>query len=376
MTYAAGFRTEHGIYLTVDSAATGEKDTAIHSDTFFGEQALHETYDITDNAMKIFQIDSHRLVAAAGVSDAIYRSIDFLREYTTFYNKASDLFACLQNSLAIPDGAIELIFAEYTQDGFELGVWRSGQKYESPRNKNGCSPSAISIGSGIVFDYLTNNIAESIRSITKKTINNNMAFISCCHQLHGVHEDHTLKNVGGAFITVALTEEGVVWQPDITYFKYSPSLMRNTESEKEKLRMFYPVNVLVREGSVFVERRVPEYRSTFMGNAIKQEKRTKIKERHGKEIEKKSLNLSCEYGAFLSSEEPYAVLIHNFSGEYCYKSVISKNTARTSFSEDIYEKLLEKPNLPNIQGAMSVFCAPENFLKPDYTLPDLKPHGT
>ena len=75
MTYAAGFRTEHGIYLTVDSASTGGTETAIHSDTFFGEQAVHDTYAITDNAMKLFTISTHRLVAAAGDSQAIYQSI-------------------------------------------------------------------------------------------------------------------------------------------------------------------------------------------------------------------------------------------------------------------------------------------------------------
>ncbi|MBC8318170.1 MAG: hypothetical protein H8E41_09705 [Desulfobulbaceae bacterium] len=372
MTYAAGFRTEHGLYLTVDSASTGGAETAIHSDTFFGEQAVHDTYAITDNAMKLFKISTHRLVAAAGDSQAIYQSIKFLKENSEIFEKPPDLFSSLQESLYLPKNTIKLIFAEFSKSGFELGIWQSGQEYEIPCNAEGNLASALCTGSGMVFSYLTENVAKSIRLITEKTIKNNLAFISCCHQLHGVHANHTLNNVGGAFITAAVTKDGVVWQPDITYFKYSPSIMRDTTPGEEKLKMFYPINIMVREGAVFIEKRVPEYRAIYMNNAISHEESIKIRERHEKEAENIALNLSCEYGAFLSSDDPYAVLIHHFSDEYCYENVILKGTAQITISEDVYALLLEKPKLNNMVGAMKVFCVPKNFLKPNYSLPELK----
>lgn len=375
MTYAAGFHTDHGIYLTVDSASTGGAETAIHSDTFFGEQAIHDTYAITDNAMKLFKVSPHRLVAAAGDSEAIYKSINFLKENTGVFEKPSDLFSSMQRSLNISENTIKLIFAEYSKSGFELGIWQSGHEYAIPRNEKGDPASALCTGSGMVFSYLTENVAKSIRLITEKTIKNNLAFISCCHQLHGVHANHTLKNVGGAFITAAVTKDGIVWQPDITYFKYSPSIMRNTTPGEEKLKMFYPVNIIVREGAVFIERRVPEYRAIYMNNAISHEESIKIREIHENEAENIALNLSCEYGAFLSSDDPYAVLIHHFSDEYCYKNVIKEDTAQITISEDVYTLLLEKPELNDMVGSMKVFCAPENFLKPNYSLPVLKQHN-
>ena len=278
----------------------------------------------------------------------------------------------MQKSLNITKNTIKLIFAEYSKSGFELGIWQSGHEYEIPCNAERAPASALCTGSGMVFSYLTENVAKSIRCITEKTIKNNLAFISCCHQLHGVHANHTLKNVGGAFITAAITKDGIVWQPDITYFKYSPSFMRHTNPGEEKLKMFYPINIMVREGAVFIEKRVPEYRSMYMNNAISHEKSIEIREKYEKEAEDIALNLSCEYGAFLSSDDPYAVLIHHFSDEYCYKNVISKDTANITISEDVYALLLEKPELNNMIGAMKVFCAPENFLKPNYSLPELK----
>jgi len=371
LTYVAGFLTDHGIYLTVDSASTGGVETAIHSDTFFGEPAVHDSYAISDNAMKLFQISSHRLVAAAGDYEKIHQSIQFLRENSHLLESPSELFRILQLSLQLPNNSISLVFAEHNEKGFEMGIWRSGDEYVKPTNSEGMSPFAICTGSGRVFSYLTENIGKAIRLVTDATIPNNLAFISCCHQLHGVHANHVLKNVGGAFITAVLTKKGVVWQPDITYFRYSPSIMKKKRQGKDKLTMFYPVNVMVREGAVFVERRVPEYRAIYMDNAVNKAQSAEIKNKHEEEVNKTALNLSCEYGAFLSSDDPYAILIHHFKDDYYYKNDIEKNTANISFSEDIYAKLIEKPLLNNMHGAMNIFCLPENFIKPNYKIPVL-----
>ncbi len=371
MTYAAGFLTDHGIYLTVDSALTGGVETAIHSDTFFGEPAVHNSYAISDNAMKLFQISSHRLVAAAGDSEKIHQSIQFLRENSDLFESPSELFKRLQLSLILPKNSISLIFAEHNETGFEMGVWRSGDEYVIPTNSDGMSPFAICTGSGRVFSYLTENIGKAIRFVSDATIANNLAFVSCCHQLHGVHANHVLKNVGGAFITAVLTKKGVVWQPDITYFRYSPSIMKKKRQGKDKLTMFYPVNVMVREGTVFIERRVPKYRVLYIDNAVNKTQSAEINNKHEEEVNKTALNLSCEYGAFLSSDNPYAILVHHFKDDYYYKNDIEKNTANISFSEDVYAKLLEKPLLKNMPGAMNIFCLPENFLKPNYEIPVL-----
>lgn len=369
MTYVAGFHTDHGIYLTVDSASTGGVETAIHSDTFFGEPTVHDSYSISDNVMKLFQISSHRLVAVAGESEKIHQSIQFLRENSDLFEKPAELFKRLQLSLELPNNSVVLIFAEYNESVFEMGIWRSGSEYVKPINSQGMPPFAICTGSGRVFSYLTENIGKAIRLVTEATISNNLAFISCCHQLHGVHANHVLKNVGGAFITAVLTKKGVVWQPDITYFRYSPSIMKKKIQGKDKLTMFYPVNVMVREGTVFVERRVPEHRAIYMDNAVNKNQSEEIKNKHEEEVNNMALNLSCEYGAFLSSDDPYAILIHHFKDDYYYKNDIDKNIAHITFSEDVYAKLLEKPLLNDMTGAMNIFCLPENFLKPNYKLP-------
>lgn len=362
MTYVAGFYTEHGIYLTADTALTTDVKDAMNNDTFFGEPAVHDSYSITDEAMKLFKLSSHRIVAAAGEAQEIHKAVQFLRENSAHFIKPIELFTVLQVSLALPNNSVTLVFAQYDESGFEMGIWRSGGEYIRAVNDAGVPVSAICTGSGLVFGYLTKNVAKSIQFISEKTVNNNLAFISCCHQLHGVHSNHVQENVGGAFITAALTKDGITWQPDVTYFRYSPSVMKRIQPEKGKLTLFYPVSVLVREGAVFVERRVPEYRSTFISNALEAKVISDVYGKYAQDLAQKALNLSCEYGAFLSSDEPFALLIHHSTDDYCYKNTIENTVAHITFSEDIYKKLLEKPVLNQKQGAMNIFCMPENFI--------------
>jgi hypothetical protein len=373
LTYAAGFYTDHGIYLTADSASTGGPDSALHSDTFFGEPAIRDSYAVSDNSMKIFQLSDSRLVAAAGDAENIHRCVQHLRDSSDQFSRPDDLFANLQASMRHPLGSVTFVIAQLADTEFEMGIWRSGDTYVKATPMNESSASAICTGSGLEFSYLTEGVAKSIRSVTEKTARNNAAFISCCHQLHGVHADHVSMNIGGAFVTAVLTRRGIIWQPDITYFKYSPSVMRGTKPGAAMLMMFYPINVLVREGVVFVERRVPEYRRIYMSNGVSAQQRDNILSQFDKEVSDTARLLSCEYGAFLSSDEPCAVLIHHFLDDYCYKNTIEDGIARITFSEDIYCKLLEEPKIARKRGAMNVFCAPINFLSPGYETPQLHP---
>jgi len=372
VTYAASFKTDHGIYLTTDSAVSGGSVHAIHDDTFFGEPSSAGDYSISDNAVKLFKISNTRLIAAAGNAQQIYSCVDYLRQSSDQFESLKELIISIDQALSSVElGAVTFICAEYLESTFKMGIWRSGDGYHVPSNNKGVEASAICTGSGMVYDYLTDNVAKSIRHITAGTLDNNLAFISCCHQLHGVHANHVLNRVGGAFVTAVLNNQGIVWQPDITYFRYSPSQMLGTPEQRNRLRMFFPVSLVVREGVLFVERRAPEYRAAVIANGVSAVESSEIIQKYSEEASSVGLNLNGKYGAFLSTEDPYAFLVHHFDEDYCYRNKIRKDSAQIIFSEDFYHRLRAKPEIGNFQGAMKVDTAPSGFLSQDYVPPKL-----
>jgi len=193
---------------------------------------------------------------------------------------------------------------------------------------------------------------------------------STYHQLTGVHADLGKEYIGGAFFTVAMTNNGLVWQPDITYFIYSPAAMRESRDKDEKTKSFMPVNILVRDSIAFIERRVPKYRSIIMAGAASKAEIECVRQLHEKEVSEMSRNLACEYAIFLSRDDAYAVFLHRIKEDPYIRMVITANNLSITYAEDFYELLIKKPKIENKQGACLIEVVPRDLFSNDYTPPN------
>jgi len=270
-------------------------------------------------------------------------------------------------------GSVALICAERKNEELILGCWSAGKGYVIPKAKDGEDPHAVVIGSGRQsFGYITENVMRMIRKYPEDKLLHTLVLTSAYHQLAGVHADLGQKYIGGTFFTVAMTKNGLVWQPDITYFMYSPAEMRESINKHEKLKSFVPVNVLVRDAIAFIERRVPKYRTIIMAGVASKDEIERVRQLHEKEIIETSLNLACEYAIFLSRDDPYAVFLHRIKEDYCIRLVVTTNNANITFADDFYAQLLKKPEIGNQRGACLITIAPPGLFSNDYTPPNLE----
>lgn len=365
MTYCAAFITEHAIYLTADSAVSTLSARPDHEETFFGEITEQEGFSINDDALKIFPLDENRVVAAAGISDCIQSAINFLLEHGSDIKDTRDLFSSLNISLSLNKGCVNLICVEKQDGKLTTGVWSAGEDYRvtPSHDDHGRQTKAVNIGTGgKEYGYITESAADMVRKYPLSKIQHSLVLVSSYHQLAGCHTTFPKDYVGGAFITIAMTLDGLIWQPDISYYLYFPSEMRAKEQEKKKLQSFLPVNVLIRESIVFVERRVPEYRSLMMTGGALPDKVEHVRKTYQDEVGKIAKEMGCKHAVFLSRESHYAVYLYRFDPDYCIRHSINDNYATTTYAEDFYKLLLSEPEHGEQQGAALIEVVPRGLL--------------
>ncbi len=372
MTYCAAFVTRDAIILTADTVETSTSNDeaggiSSTGDTFFNESTLFDGFEISDSALKIFKIDDKRLVAAAGQKDEIYTAIQFLREHSSKFDFMMPLFESLQSSNNFGLDTVQILCAENAHASLVLGVWSAGRGLSFPANTTDKPAHAILIGSARSgFEYITKNVSQMIAKYPEEKLPHVLTLINSYHQLVGIHVQTTEKKFGGAYTSAAMTRNGIVWQPDTTYYIYSPSEL-NTEAKK--LEAFEAVNVIMRKGLLYVERRTPVFRNILMAPILDLEEVKAIVREIGADLYYTALQLSSDYKVFLSREHPYGVMLHHFHPEYCYKSNIGPDSASATFSPDFYQLLKTRPSLPFLQGAAKLEVVPRGLLADDYVQP-------
>jgi hypothetical protein len=257
--------------------------------------------------------------------------------------------------------------AENVHASLILGVWSAGRGLSFPANTAEKPADAILIGTAMDgFEYITNNVSRMIANYPAEKLPHVLTLVNSYHQLVGIHAQTTEKKFGGAYTSVAMTRNGIVWQPDITYFIYSPSELN---VGAEKLEAFEAVNVIMRKGLLYVERRTPIFRNILMAPILDLEKVKATVREIGTDLYDTALKLSSDYKVFLSREDPYGVMLHHFHPEYCYKSNIGPDSASVTFSPDFYQLLKTRPSLPFLQGAAKLDVVPRGLLADDYVQP-------
>ena len=156
MTYAAGFYTPDAIYLTADTAASGSLEFSIYEDTFFAQPAVRESFAVNDNRMKLFQISTSCLVAAAGDEEKIYVCVDYLRIIWSAATSLNELFDELElETQYSSSNDVVLIVAASTTAGLRMGMWNPRSPYSWAAKEGGIPASAICSGAGRVIPGLT-----------------------------------------------------------------------------------------------------------------------------------------------------------------------------------------------------------------------------
>lgn len=364
LTYAAAIHTEAAIYVTADSAVTDDPGRSIHDDTFFGEPSERGEYSIRDTALKIFPVCDNRLIAAAGDFSTISRSVTFLKEHSASVDDTFALFKALESSIPLEPRSATLLCAERTDGTLRMGAWTPGAGgYEVPAIPEGKVGPAMAIGSGAKYcGYVTKNINRTLRHFGPDKMHHLMALSSTYHQLVGAHADLGKGYVGGVFVTAAMTLDGVVWQPDITYVLYSGSDIPSPTNTAPRGSTFQPVNILIREDAAFVERRIPEYRGTVLPGIADERELQEIRDRHEGDVADIARNLSCKYLAFLRRDYPCAVLLYRTQPDHPVQFEITNTTLRPGYTEGFRQMLLRKPELPPLQGACHITVQPDGLL--------------
>jgi hypothetical protein len=234
-------------------------------------------------------------------------------------------------------------------------------------NRSGKPTDAVLIGSAMDgFEYITKNVSSMIAKYPVEKLPHVLTLVNSYHQLVGIHATTTEKQFGGAYTSAAMTRTGITWQSDTTYFVYSPSELN---LERNKLEAFEAINVLMRKGLLYVERRTPVFRNILMAPFLDFEEVKAVIKETGSDIYHTAIDLSSEYKVFLSREHPYGVMLHHFHPEYCYKSNVGTDSATSTFAPDFYELLKSRPKLRNGQGAANLEVVPRGLLSDGYVQP-------
>lgn len=372
MTYCAAFVSEDSIILTTDTAESRLIRNCADGvfpieKTFFGETTQFDSFELSDRALKIFLVSEKRLVAAAGEKDSIYTAVSFLRQHSQEHRFMSSLFQSLEDSIKFERDQVELVCVEHCESSLILGCWCSGRGLSFPANKEGRPADAILAGSARNgFEYVTENVSRMLSKTETKNVAHRLVLVNSYHQLVGLHGATTKQRFGGAYVSAAMTKSGVIWQPDVAFFIYSPSEMT---PEAQKLEALEAINVFVRNELLFVETRTPSHRNILMAPHLEKEEVERRINKVGANLIEKAFNLRSDYKVFLSREDPYAIMLHHLAPEYCVKTELGMDSVSMSFSPDFYQLLLSKPELLPLQGSAKIEVVPRGLLSKAYKQP-------
>ena len=367
MTYCAAFITDNSIILTSDTIETYDNTCDTKNDTFFSESTKFNGYEVSDTALKLFKLNENRILCASGKKDSIIAAVSFLKEHTNSYPFMASLFQSLESSLSLEVDSVQIFCAENYNGTLFLGAWSSGRGLSFPANQTK-KANALLMGTAMIdFKFITENVSNMISNYSHETLPHQLALINSYHQLVGVHTDTTKSKFGGAYTSAAMTKEGVVWQPDVTYFLYSPSELNPITNKK--LEAFEAINVMMRDGLLFLERRTPIHRNILLTALHEYEEIELAVKKHGASLYDKALSMSTDYKVFLSREKPYVVFLHHIDPEYCVKIEVSDKIAHNTYSEDFYALLKAQPEVPFMQGAAKIEIVPRGLLSEGYEEP-------
>ena len=169
---------------------------------------------------------------------------------------------------------------------------------------------------------------------------------------------------GGASVCAALTKQGVVWQPDTTYFLYSPS---DLDPDKKKLNTLEAVSLIPREGVIYQERRTPKLRNLALTPFLSEEEAVRVLTKYGEAMCETALNLTTEYKAFVSREHPHAVLLHHAGNQETFRHELREKGATAHFSVELVSLMKSRPELPLLQGAARIDVLPRGLFSNEFT---------
>ena len=358
MTYCSVFKSDRGLIFTSDTIVTSSDKLADSDLTIFNESTKHSNFEVCGGSAKFLILDDSRVTVFSGESKSIGAASIFLKENLGIFSSPTELFSRLNKSVEMPAGSASAILGYYNEIGEPVfGLWRANQDYFEPNDWQGAT-----IGSSIIkFDYLCENSYRNLKEHPNAPLKALLTMNSAYHQLMAIHGNTVSEGFGGAFSSVALNENGLTYQPDITYYYYSDSEFLK---KKPRLESFVPINVLIREGIVFVQKNVPEQTIQAYFMQKNHEELEALIQKHGPEVYEKALKLACETKVFVSREyRKCSIVFDNHKTQMVVEELSTGNMNMTINNPALANTLIAPPILNDVPGSAFIQVFPDGFLQ-------------